>query len=152
MTALMSALRALSGSAAVAILASCNVSANTQQALPMQVGSVNRNAVAPNHGGRRRGFLGCPYPSGDVWQKNIARLPVDANSAAYIQAANDAGGGGGFVAAAPTTDEMINAATDATPLMNVEPKVKWHTPYSPWPWASSFYIEPLSDAHALVLQ
>ena len=118
----------------------------------MQVGAAKGNAVAPNHGGRRRDFLGCPYPSGDVWQKNIVRLPVDANSAAYIQAANDAGGGGGFAAAAPTTDEMINAATDATPLMNVEPKVKWHTPYSPWPWASSFYIEPLSDAHALVLQ
>jgi len=97
-------------------------------------------------------MLGCPYPSGDVWQTDISNAQTDPNSAAYIKAASDAGGGGSFDASAPTTDELINPATSSTPLLTVQPKVKWHTPYSPWPWAASFFIEPLGDAHALVLQ
>lgn len=97
-------------------------------------------------------FLGCPYQPGDVWQQNISSAPLDPNSAANIQATIDGGGGGGFNANAPTTDELINMATSRTPIVKVLGKVKWHTPYSPWPWASNFYIEPLSDAHAMVLQ
>ncbi|HEY4433048.1 MAG TPA: hypothetical protein VGM99_01495, partial [Candidatus Cybelea sp.] len=90
-------------------------------------------------------FLGCPYPSGDVWQTDITNAQIDPNSAANIKATIDAGGGGGFAANAPKTDELTNAANTQTPLVKVTGKVKWHTPYSPWPWASNFYIEPLSD-------
>lgn len=97
-------------------------------------------------------FLGCPYQSGDVWQTKIVNEVLDPDSAANIQATIDGGGGGGFNASAPTTDELINMASMRTPMVPVVGKVKWHTPYSPWPWASNFYIEPLSDAHALVLQ
>lgn len=97
-------------------------------------------------------FLGCPYPSGDVWQTDISQAPIDPNSAAWLKAMSDAGGFGGLTANAPTTDEYVNPADNSTPIVDVSGKVSWHTPYSPWPWASGFYIEPLSDAHALVLQ
>lgn len=96
-------------------------------------------------------LLGCPYPSGDVWQTNIQNAPLAKNSAAEIQATVDAGGGGAFRAAAPVTNERINAATNSTPLVKVRPK-EHHIPYSPWPWQSGFYIEQAHDAHAMVLQ
>ena len=97
-------------------------------------------------------FMGCPYPSGDVWQTNVAHKQTDPNSAAWLKAMADAGGDGGFTANAPTTDELINDATDSTPLVTVTGKVQWHTPYSPIPFQSGFYIEPLGDAHLLILQ
>lgn len=97
-------------------------------------------------------LLGCPYPSGDVWQTSIVNAPLAKNSAAEIQATIDANGGGAFRVNAPVTDELINAATNSTPLVSVHPKENDHTPYSPWPWKSNFYIEPLGDAHAMVLQ
>jgi hypothetical protein len=97
-------------------------------------------------------LLGCPYPSGDVWQTNISKSGIAPNSAAEIQATIDAGGGGSFRVDAPETDELINPANNSTPLVAVEAKLHDHKPYSPWPWKEDFYIEPLGDAHALVLQ
>ncbi|MGA7356984.1 MAG: hypothetical protein WBW76_16285 [Candidatus Cybelea sp.] len=144
--------RLLCGCASAALLTSCDSGSTTvASAVPA---STNR-AGSPNahyHRGSQGEFLGCPYPTGDVWQTNISQAQIDPDSGANIQATIDGGGGSGFVASAPTTDEYINPANSSTPLVPVQPKVKWHTPYSPWPWESSFYIEPLSDAHALVLQ
>jgi hypothetical protein len=100
----------------------------------------------------KAGFLSCDYPSGDVYQKTIPARKLDPNSAAYLKAMADAGGDSGFVANAPTTDELINMADNSTPMVPVTPKVKWHTPVTPIPFQSDFYIEPLSDAHLLVLQ
>lgn len=100
------------------------------------------------------GFLGCPYPSGDVWQTDIFSASPDPNSAAYVTATAQGGGGGSFGAYAPTTNEKVNSANNSTPLVTVNKQVAWHIPYSPIPWMFSppFYIEPLSDAHSLVLQ
>jgi hypothetical protein len=130
---------------AMATLAACGSSAtspvNTTQALVP-------DGTQPLSGK----FLGCPYQPGDVWQQSILNAQIDPNSAANIQATIDGGGGGGFSANAPTTDELINMANIRTPVVPVLGKVKWHTPYSPWPWASNFFIEPLSDGHAMVLQ
>jgi hypothetical protein len=144
--------RLLCGCASAVLLTSCDAgSMAVQSAEPASrthVGSPN----ARHDRGSSGDFLGCPYPSGDVWQTNITQAQIDPESAANIQATIDGGGGGGFVAAAPTTDEYINPANASTPLVPVQPKVSWHTPYSPWPWEPGFYIEPLSDAHALVLQ
>ncbi|HEX3369594.1 MAG TPA: hypothetical protein VHS56_08470 [Candidatus Cybelea sp.] len=146
MNASRSIQHALFAGIAVATLAACGSSTtgpiSTQQALVPE-------GKPPSGTGE---FLGCPYPSGDVWQQNIANAQIDPNSAANIQATIDGGGGGGFSANAPTTDELINMANMRTPIVKVLGKVKWHTPYSPWPWASNFYIEPLSDGHAMVLQ
>jgi hypothetical protein len=96
-------------------------------------------------------FLGCPYPRGNVYQSNIADEQPVAQSAAYIQALIDGGGGANFMATIPTY-ELINMANDQTPLVKVNPLVKYIVPYSPIPWKPSFYIEPLSDGHSLVLQ
>ncbi len=100
-------------------------------------------------------FLGCPYPSGDVWQTNITSAPLAANSAQMIQATYDAIAavgteGQGFNVWTPVT-EQINSATNATPQVKVAGTVSYHTPYSPVPWLSSFYIEPGSDGHSMVL-
>jgi hypothetical protein len=139
----------LTGLIIIAFLTNCSGSTVQPPLSASQPG-----ATVPPRGGASLGkdFLGCPYQSGDVWQTNISSAQIDPHSAAYIKATNDAGGGGKFGAWAPTTNELINAATPSTPLVAVHGKVKWHTPYSPWPWASNFYISPMSDAHALVLQ
>lgn len=109
-------------------------------------GSTQVTAAAANT------FLGCPYPSGDVWQRSVANDPVDPRGAGWIAAAVAQGrGGDGFSASIPT-NERINEADDTTPRLVVAAKSKWHRPYSPIPWTGDFYIEPLSDHHALVLQ
>jgi len=139
----------LSGLAA-ALLTNCSGMTAMQPAVPTSDNGIFLDTNPSRHAMGE--LLGCPYPSGDVWQTDISKAQIDPNSAAYFKAASDAGGGGSFDASAPTTDELINSASSSTPLLTVQPKVKWHTPYSPWPWGSSFYIEPLGDAHALVLQ
>jgi hypothetical protein len=96
-------------------------------------------------------FLGCPYPSGNVWQTNVAAESPDPRSAAWLGAMVAAGGDGGFEATIPT-DEFINDANNSTPRVPVRAKVHWHQPVSPIPWQPNFYIEPLSDAHSLVLE
>ncbi len=96
-------------------------------------------------------FLGCPYPSGNVYQYSILNAPVDKRSSAYIKAMTDGGGGAAFMATIPTY-EYVNIAAAQTPLVAVHPLVYYIMPYSPIPWKSSFYISPLGDAHSLVLQ
>jgi hypothetical protein len=97
-------------------------------------------------------FLGCPYPNGDVWQRSVANDATDPRGADWIAATIAQGDGReGFAASIPT-NERINEADDTTPQLAVAAKVKWHRPYSPIPWNPSFYIEPLSDHHAMVLQ
>jgi hypothetical protein len=137
------ATRSLVAGAALAFLAACSGSGGSS-AVPLSSNGI----VTPNDGD----FLGCPYPFGDVYQTIIGTTPLNPNSSAYISAMLAAGGGGGFVTNAPTTDELINAANNQTPMVAVPGKVKWHTPVTPIPWQSNFYIEKLSDHHALVLQ
>jgi hypothetical protein len=105
-------------------------------------------------------FLGCPYPSGDVWQTDISSSGLAPNSAANIKATIDGHGNGRFSAGVivsgqkNVTNEYINMANGSTPLVVVRPKRSYHTPKSPEPWVFTppFYIEPTSNAHALVLQ
>lgn len=105
-------------------------------------------------------FLGCSYPSGDVWQTDISQTPVKASSQANIKATIDGGGGGGFSAGVVVkqpqnvTNEYINLANNSTPMIVVHPRVRYHTPKSPQPWTFKppFYIEPIANAHAMVLQ
>jgi hypothetical protein len=136
-------LRALALGAVVVLLSNCTAQA------PSSFESVESTQGRALGGGD---LLGCPYPSGDVWQKNILSAKIASKSAAEIQATIDAGGGGNFRVDAPVTDEYINPATDQTPLVAVKPKEHDHTPYTPWPWKANFYIEPSSDGHAMVLQ
>ncbi len=105
-------------------------------------------------------FLGCPYPSGDVWQTDISSSGLATDSAANIKATIDGHGNGRFSAGVVVgdqkniTNEYVNMANNSTQLVVVHPKKSYHTPKSPEPWVFSppYYIEPTSNAHAMVLQ
>jgi hypothetical protein len=99
-------------------------------------------------------FLGCPYPSGDVWQTPIASAQLAVNSDQMIQATYDgivfAGRKQAFNVWMPPAEE-INAATNTTPVVNVIGTVPYHTPYSRVPWSPGYSIEAGSDGHSMVL-
>jgi hypothetical protein len=141
-------MRLLAWFAASIVVAGC---ASASQTVPSgqspAAQSVCCSPAAEDHGE----FLGCVYPRGDVWQTSVINGVVDKESNAYIRAVMDGGGSGGFLATVPTY-EYVNLADDETPLVTVHPRVGYIVPYSPIPWEASFYIEQLSDAHALVLQ
>jgi hypothetical protein len=106
-------------------------------------------ATPPPSSSTQATFLGCAYQS--LWTTNIANASQASTSTANIQATIDGGGGGNFNVWVPT-HELINMAGPSTPLVAVAGSSPKHKPYSPIPWQSSFYIEPLSDAHSMVLQ
>ena len=63
----------------------------------------------------------------------------------------DAGATRGFwIASQPV--EYINLADGRTPMMRVHQKVPYHRFDVPYPWSPEFRIEPLGDAHAMVVQ
>jgi hypothetical protein len=97
-------------------------------------------------------WFGCPYFGGTGYYADaIVTAPVDPNSRAYVQAAVDAGNRDGFWIA-PRPVEYVNVANDRTPPHRVRQRVAYHRfPFS-IPWRRDFWIEPLSDAHAIVLQ
>jgi hypothetical protein len=89
------------------------------------------------------------FPDGP-YSQNVTNAPVDGNSAAYISSVIQAGDRAGFFAS--TGVEQVNIANDATPLRTVKPRVDYHKFPKPYPWADGFYIEPLGDRHAIVVQ
>ncbi len=95
---------------------------------------------------------GCTmFPAGDsTYNRNISAAAIDPNSAAYIASVQQAGDTASFYAS--TGVEKVNLATNSTPMVTVSRKVSYHSFPAPYPWASGFYIEPLSDAHAIVVQ
>lgn len=96
-------------------------------------------------------YGGCPvFTAGDYYNAPITDAPVDANSANYISAVVNAGDTSGFYAS--TGVEKVNDADNSTPLLTVQQQVSYHTFPVPYPWTSTFYIEPLSDKHAMVVQ
>jgi hypothetical protein len=108
----------------------------------------NETAAAPSSA---RDFLGCKYPSGDVYQTDISGAKLDSNSNAYISAVLAArGGSSGFIALVNT--QTFNKATNKTPLLPVEPENTWDHPYSPVPWAADFKIEKDGDHHSEVIE
>jgi hypothetical protein len=95
-------------------------------------------------------YYGCPEFKNGTYTKIITNAPIDPNSAAYISSVIQAGDTSGFYAS--TGVEQINLADRRTPLRNVKPRVKWHQFPKPYPWRKDFYIEPLGDEHAMVVQ
>lgn len=96
-------------------------------------------------------YDGCNvFTAGDYYNAPVTNASVDSNSAAYIASMQQAGNTAGFFAS--TGVEKVNDATDATPMMTVQPQVSYHSFPVPYPWSPSFYIEPLGDAHAMVVQ
>jgi hypothetical protein len=95
---------------------------------------------------------GCTlFPAGDpTYNRNISTAPIDPHSAAYIASVQQAGDTSSFYAS--TGVEKANLATNSTPRVTVSRKVSYHSFPAPYPWASGFYIEPMGDAHAIVVQ
>jgi hypothetical protein len=90
------------------------------------------------------------FTAGDYYNQPVLNGAVDPNSAAYISSMIQAGNTSGFYAS--TGVESINLATSSTPELTVQPQVSYHTFPVPYPWTSSYLIEPLSDKHAMVVQ
>lgn len=95
-------------------------------------------------------YQGCPEFTDGTYTGDITKAPADPNSGAYINSIIQAGDSAGFYAS--TGVEKINNANNSTQLRVVHPLVKWHSFPRRYPWASNFYIEPLSDHHAMVVQ
>ncbi len=96
-------------------------------------------------------LLNCPFfTGGDYYTRDVSHAPVDAHSAQYVDSMVDAGNTGGFWAAADPV-EFINVANAETTRRKVRGKVAYHRFDAPYPWADTFRIEPLSDAHAIVV-
>lgn len=96
-------------------------------------------------------MLNCPFfTPGDYYTRDVSRARVDANSARYISSMVQAGNRGGFWAAANSV-EFVNLAGARTLRLQVRQKVPYHAFDVAYPWSSAFRIEPLSDAHAIVV-
>lgn len=93
----------------------------------------------------------CPFFSGGgYYTQNISHAAADPRSGRYVESMEQAGNRGGFWAAANPV-EFINLANAGTPRLRVRQKVAYHQFDAAYPWAAAFRIEPLSDAHAIVV-
>jgi hypothetical protein len=91
------------------------------------------------------------FGADSTYTHSVRAAAVDRDSARYVRSMMDAGNTGGFwIAADPA--ETINLADDRTPTYRVRQKVPYHRFPAPYPWKPDFFVEPLSDAHAIVVQ
>ena len=138
-------IRGLAAWAALSLLAACAGPA-----------TLTHQGFAPSDGGFSRGrttatFHGCPvFTANSYYNRVITAAAADPNSANYISSVIQAGDGFGFDAS--TGVERVNIATDSTPLLKVLPLVNYNHFPLPYPWASNFFIEPLGDRHAIIVQ
>jgi hypothetical protein len=123
---------------------------NTQSFVPQPAASAPATIPESNAANVAQ-YAGCNvFTVGDYYNAPITTASIDPNSSRYINSTMQAGNTGGFYAS--TGFEQINLANDTTPLLTVEPQVNFHAFPVPYPWAPGFYIEPLIDAHAVVVQ
>ncbi|MGB6519590.1 MAG: hypothetical protein WBE79_13925 [Candidatus Cybelea sp.] len=92
-------------------------------------------------------YHGCPVFPNVYGQIVTNALPP--NSAAYIASVQQVDKRT-FVAL--TGNQQVNLATSATPLLTATPEVHYHEFPVPYPWQLGFWIKPLSDAHAIVVE
>jgi hypothetical protein len=141
--------RCLAAWATLTVLAACSGSGAPPNVPLADRSAIRHQASAPPV--RSSLYYGCPvFGTTNGYNSAIANAPVDPNSASYIASVMQAGDTYGFYAS--TGVEQVNLANNQTPLLTVQPKVKYHPFPVPYPWSSNFYIEPLSDAHAMVVQ
>lgn len=112
------------------------------------------NTVSPARAGSPKvtpgTYYGCREFNNGTYSRDITNAAIDPNSAAYISSVMQAGDTSGFYAS--TGVEQVNLANPSTQLYTVKPRVKWHQFPKPYPWQTGFYIEPLSDEHAMIVQ
>ena len=95
-------------------------------------------------------YDGCPYFTDGTFTSNVSSVAAISASASEISATaavNDTA----FNFYVPA-DEQVNVATNATALYTVNQKVSYHSFNFQVPWQSGYFIEPLSDGHATVVQ
>lgn len=96
-------------------------------------------------------YAGCPvFTPGDYYNAPVVNARVDPHSSQYIAGAIAAGNRGGFWAASPAV-EYVNVAAPNVRAQAVRQKVSYHRFDRPYPWSPAFRIEPLRDAHAMVI-
>jgi hypothetical protein len=131
------------------ILTACSISSVPSSAPVAQINAL-RGQIPPLSAFAVT-YYGCPvFAAGNYYNSDVSNAPVDPNSGAYIASVVQAGDTSGFYAS--TGVERANNANDATRLLRVRQDVKYHKFLMPYPWVSNFYIEPLSDRHAMVVQ
>lgn len=95
-------------------------------------------------------YDGCPvFAAGDPYNADISSAPVNPYSSTIIAglpniAPNN--GGPGY--------EQVNLANNSTPEYTIQPNASHNPPFfneTVAPWESSYFIEPLVDGHAMVL-
>lgn len=93
----------------------------------------------------------CPaFARGGAYTRDVSHDAVDLHSREFIDSMTDAGNTFGFYAS--TGVEFVNVANDRTPRLAVRQKVSWHRFDTRYPWSPTYRIEPLADAHAIVVQ
>jgi hypothetical protein len=133
------------GAAATAVLlAACSGSSLPPESNGRLSASAGRHGIRPFST-----FYGCPVFKG-TYARDVTNAAVDPDSDAYISSVIQAGDTKGFYAS--TGVEQVNIANDQTPMVTVHQKVQWHQFPDLYPWQRGFYIEPLSDAHAMIVQ
>ncbi len=124
------------------VLAACS------QALPPSA-TLGAGAIGPN--GPSALYHGCSvFTPNDDYSAVVTHAPTDPKSSTYIASVIEAGDRAGFFAS--TGVEQVNLADDSTPKLKVHAKVDYHPFPVPYPWQADFFIEPLADHHAMVVQ
>ena len=105
-------------------------------------------------GGNVATYQGCNvFTAGDFYNAPVGGASVDPSSALYIASAAVVDNSGFYLS---TGVEHANLANGSTPTHPVHAKVAYHqnewNANPQWPWLASFKIEPLGDAHAIVLR
>lgn len=147
--------RGLGAALLLAALTACSSGVSqTMNPLPQQAPQSMGDSPARVSAVRLRAhaaFGGCPvFAAGDTYNAPVNASAIDPNSSKYISSMQQAGDTAGFYAS--TGYEKPNQASGSTSMLTVHPKVSYHTFPAPYPWASTYYIEKLSDAHAIVVQ
>jgi hypothetical protein len=98
-------------------------------------------------------YAGCTiFTSGDFYNAVVTSAAVDPNSAAMIAGTAQIDPNGFYLS---TGIEKVNLANAGTARHTVNALESYHqnewNANPAWPWTNGFYIESLSDAHALVL-
>lgn len=128
------------------------VTATSVTQLSSTTGTPSPTATAtPAPTGNVARYAGCPvFTAGDYYNAPVSGAAIDPNSASYISSVIHAGDTNGFYASIGY--EKVNNANNSTPLLTVQQKVSYHSFPVKYPWQSSYYIERLNDAHAMVVQ
>jgi len=97
-------------------------------------------------------YAGCEvFPSDDWYNRDVSSAPIASNSASELAATSRLSSGTFNFSLGI---EKANIANGSTPHYAVSPTASYHANEfagTTWPWASSFWIEPGGDDHAIVL-